>query len=219
MKKILVISLASLAFCTVGAMADPESLTDAKQAVVRYHDSGKYMQEIAKTMDSATRYLKMQLADEIKNGKKPAIVLDIDETSLSNYDNMVKASFGGTLEQMQAAEMQGNDTVIAPTLKLYNFAKENNVAVFFITGRHEDERASTVANLQKAGFANWDGLIFKSAAYYQSKSAAIYKTAIRKDLATKGYDIILNIGDQKSDLAGGYARKTVKLPNPFYVIS
>jgi hypothetical protein len=30
--------------------------------------------------------------------------------------------------------------------------------------------------------------------------------------------IIANLGDQFSDLAGGYAERTFKLPNPFYSI-
>ena len=36
---------------------------------------------------------------------------------------------------------------------------------------------------------------------------------IEKDL---GYDIVLNVGDQWSDLQGGYADKVLKLPNPTY---
>jgi len=30
--------------------------------------------------------------------------------------------------------------------------------------------------------------------------------------------IIVNAGDQESDLAGGYAERAYKLPNPFYYI-
>ena len=33
-----------------------------------------------------------------------------------------------------------------------------------------------------------------------------------------GYRIVVNMGDQPSDLAGGYAEKAVLLPNPFYRI-
>ena len=33
-----------------------------------------------------------------------------------------------------------------------------------------------------------------------------------------GYLIILNVGDQESDLTGGFADRTFKLPNPFYFI-
>ena len=37
-------------------------------------------------------------------------------------------------------------------------------------------------------------------------------------IAAMGYWIIENMGDQPSDLAGGYAERTFKLPNPFYRI-
>ena len=40
--------------------------------------------------------------------------------------------------------------------------------------------------------------------------------ARRRKLAEEGWTIILNIGDQESDLAGGFAERTFKLPNPFY---
>jgi len=33
-----------------------------------------------------------------------------------------------------------------------------------------------------------------------------------------GYRIVVNMGDQPSDLAGGHAEKAVLLPNPFYRI-
>jgi len=32
----------------------------------------------------------------------------------------------------------------------------------------------------------------------------------------QGYAIVVNIGDQMSDLDGGFAERTFKLPNPFY---
>ena len=34
----------------------------------------------------------------------------------------------------------------------------------------------------------------------------------------RGYDILVNVGDQRSDLTGGYARRGFKLPNPMYLI-
>jgi len=34
----------------------------------------------------------------------------------------------------------------------------------------------------------------------------------------QGYDILLTIGDQYSDLKGGYADKGFKLPNPMYYL-
>ena len=43
-------------------------------------------------------------------------------------------------------------------------------------------------------------------------------TPERKKLVDQGYTIIVNIGDQMSDLDGGFAERTFKLPNPFYFI-
>ena len=43
-----------------------------------------------------------------------------------------------------------------------------------------------------------------------------YKSAARAKIEQQGYRIILNVGDQESDLAGGHATRAFKLPNPFY---
>ncbi len=40
---------------------------------------------------------------------------------------------------------------------------------------------------------------------------------IWQQIEAEGYVIIANIGDQTSDLIGGYAEKTFKLPNPLYL--
>jgi hypothetical protein len=45
-----------------------------------------------------------------------------------------------------------------------------------------------------------------------------YKTATRKHIESLGYEIVANFGDQYSDLEGGYADKTFKLPNPTYFL-
>ena len=36
--------------------------------------------------------------------------------------------------------------------------------------------------------------------------------------SSEGYTIVANIGDQPSDLDGGFAERTFLLPNPFYRI-
>jgi hypothetical protein len=37
-------------------------------------------------------------------------------------------------------------------------------------------------------------------------------------ITRRGYRIVVNLGDQRSDLDGGYALRAIKLPNPMYVI-
>jgi predicted secreted acid phosphatase len=45
-----------------------------------------------------------------------------------------------------------------------------------------------------------------------------YKSATRAHIESLGYDIVASFGDQYSDLLGGYADKTFKMPNPNYYL-
>jgi hypothetical protein len=45
-----------------------------------------------------------------------------------------------------------------------------------------------------------------------------FKAPERRKLADQGYTILFSIGDQESDLIGGYAERTFKLPNPVYYL-
>lgn len=202
---------------TLVLATEPANLAEIKKQLKQYHDSGLYNKDIKNVDDAALVYLKHRVAQADFHGKKPAIVLDIDETSLSNYNDMVTLDFGGTLKEIISYEDKGHDPVIQPTLALYQFAKAHHVAVFFLTGRLEYERKTTAENLQKAGYHDWDSLILRDS-IYKTAPASVYKTAIRKKLTEQGYDILLNVGDQNSDLKGGYADKTFKLPNPYYFI-
>jgi hypothetical protein len=49
-------------------------------------------------------------------------------------------------------------------------------------------------------------------------STTHYKTATREHIESMGYDIVANFGDQFSDLNGGFADKTFKMPNPSYFL-
>ncbi len=55
------------------------------------------------------------------------------------------------------------------------------------------------------------------AATDQYQNVQAFKTAKRADIS-KNFTIIVNIGDQRSDLEGGYAERTWRVPNPFYYI-
>jgi hypothetical protein len=45
-----------------------------------------------------------------------------------------------------------------------------------------------------------------------------YKSLTRQHIESLGYDIVANFGDQFSDLNGGFADKTFKIPNPIYFL-
>jgi hypothetical protein len=144
---------------------------------------------------------------------KPAIVLDIDETSLSNYDFLLLSNFTG-LGLVPPAAL-GSGRAIAPTLALYREARKRGVAVFFVTGRPDLVRGPTESNLRSAGYdKGWDGLSFKPSGI----TTVDYKAGQRKQIEGRGYDIVVNLGDQESDLDDGHADRAFKLPNPFYFI-
>ena len=88
-------------------------------------------------------------------------------------------------------------------------------AVFFITGRPGLLRNATQRNLRAAGYDQWNGLMMKTRGY-RTESVIAFKTSARRQIAAQGYTIVLNMGDQESDLTGGYAERTFKVPNPFY---
>ena len=145
---------------------------------------------------------------------KPAIVLDIDETSLSNYNGLVSSNFSAAGLVGPAAA--GNSEALGPVLALYNQARARGVAVFFVTGRPSIASDPTASNLRTAGYnKGWEGLQFKGG----DQTTLAYKSGARAAIEAKGYDVVANVGDQESDLDGGHADRSFKLPNPFYFIS
>ena len=105
---------------------------------------------------------------------------------------------------------------IAPTLALAQHARELGVAVFFITGRPSRLLEATERNLREQGY-EWTGLSLTPTGV-SFKSRADFKTSERRKITEQGYTILLNLGDQESDLKGAYAERIFKLPNPVYVV-
>ena len=127
-------------------------------------------------------------------------------------------------------------------------AASEGYAIIYLTGRPASQEAATVGNLTNDGFpaptpiptatlgGGADGLFTKPAiadypAYLTSACAdelaqspqvacttIHYKSATRGYVESLGYDIVGNFGDQFSDLIGGHADRTFKLPNPNYFL-
>jgi hypothetical protein len=180
------------------------------RALIAYHDSGEYESDIASVDEAAQSYLNAHLPS---GHAKPALVLDIDETSLSNYAGLVSSGF--TAAGTVATAASGTDTAIKPTLALYHDAIAHGVAVFFVTGRPELIKSVTESNLTSVGYdEGWSGLYFKPT----EAGTEQFKSSTRAAIKKSGYKIIVNVGDQQSDLDGGFAQQDFKLPDPFYYI-
>jgi predicted secreted acid phosphatase len=242
MRKILFMSLVlfllSINFSSV-AQPSQFNLSDEKKTLRVYHDSGEYDREVASVVEQAKAYLDKRLVGTSPEQRaKMAIVYDIDETALSNYQDIVGNDFGGPLPYV-IVRQKLSAIPIKPTLALYQYAQSKGIAQFFITGRREDLRPYTIKNLQKAGYSNWKDLHLEALGSHY-KSAADFKAPRREELEKQGYDILFSIGDQCSDLSvapglpapskeinlpeecsaqkGDYEDQAFKLPNPFYFI-
>jgi hypothetical protein len=79
-------------------------------------------------------------------------------------------------------------------------------------------RDATVKNLRAEGYTTYAKLILRPESDLASPSVIPFKSGERRKLVRAGYDILVNVGDQDSDLAGGYADRSVKVPNPMYFI-
>jgi hypothetical protein len=199
----------------------------------------------AKEAKSVAAQGKHWLADRHHTHGTKAILLDVDDTSLAtwNYEIASNWAFNPTTNGQFVTDQKF--PAVPGMVDLVNSAKREGYAVFFLTGRGAAQEAATLGNLTTdgigvdAGYPNpttlrngEDGLFTKPAiadypAYLKTACAADpngscttihYKSATRAHIESLGYDIVANFGDQFSDLKGGSADRTFKLPNPNYYL-
>ncbi|MCL5033623.1 MAG: HAD family acid phosphatase [Bacteroidetes bacterium] len=197
------------------SVPEPMNLGILQDSVRSYIKSGAYERGLAEVADSAKSFIESRYTTV----RKPAIVLDIDETSLSNIEFEYRYGFGFNSKLWNTWVREKAATAIKPTLTLARWAASHQIAIFFITGRSQISRDiaadPTVINLKKAGYPNWARIYFKNS---RAISTSAFKTSARKEIESEGYTIVANIGDQYSDLEGGYAEGKFKLPDPMYYI-
>ena len=218
---LLLVALAASA-CASSSKPHVTNLYDVQRSVDRYIASGEYDRDFARVVGEARAYLEQR----VKAAPRPAIVLDIDETSLSNWPAYKVNGWGRVVNGpcdvdqgpcgLRAWQGLAQSKALAPTQQLAKRAKELGVAVFFISGRPPTLRDATERNLREQGY-EWEEVILlpPGAAF---TSAVDFKAPERKKIADRGYTIILSMGDQESDLKGGYAERVFKLPNPVYFL-
>ena len=198
-----------------------------KKEIKQYHDCtckcGCYTHDTDVQADKAIAFLRrraarQRVAEKAGRQEKLAMVFDIDETSLSNYPEMLKADFSYDSKVFDAWVQSAEAPAIQGSVRIYREAQKLGVSVFFITGRHEDEREATERNLRAQGFDNWQQLTLRPLVG-GSGSTIEYKSAARGEIVAQGYKIVLNVGDQWSDFKGkSEAEFSVKYPDPYYFI-
>ena len=208
------------------------AISDLANSLRNYHDSGTYASDLS-SIDSQAEAFMLQQAAALREQREQrcrgngtsdlakcaplhlAITLDIDETSLSNYAQLDANNFSNAPAALIVGATSTNQPAIAPTLDLYREARAAGISVFAITGRPPLVESLTRQNLTNAGFTDLQGVFFKPS----GEAVIPFKSGERAALEQQGFRILANVGDQESDLAGGHADRSFKLPNPFYFIS
>lgn len=205
------LALALLLVLAVAASASAATVRTATTPAALRAGKPAYDKAITAGYAKATKLLDAQLT---KHPKKPTVAMDIDETTMSNWACLDAVDFdlGGL-----ATCVLGSKSVAFPAAKAFiKHARARKVAIVFITGAPAVLCPARKKNLAAQGITGAFTLTCKPATYTDD-SLIPYKSGARKAIVKKGATILVNIGDQKSDLAGGAARKTVLLPNPVYV--
>ncbi|MFJ8158922.1 HAD family acid phosphatase [Streptomyces sp. NPDC094468] len=180
------VSVAALA----GMAAPAQAATASGSTAVDY---ATWQRDCQSVMDQALPYLKQRIAAATP-GERQAIVFDIDNTTL-------ETDFGFSFPQ----------PANKPVLNVARYAQEHGVALFFVTARPGIIYLPTEYNLEHDGY-DVSGLYVRGLLDL-FKDVAAYKTAQRVDIENNGYTIIANIGNSATDLSGGHAEKTYKLPD------
>jgi len=196
------------------ATREPANLYPHKLEIRAYVDSGRYLDDIAAVAKRAETWL-VERSSRRRAGERLAVIFDLDETLLFNWPHLSRNDFGYVPAVWDAWVQRGEAPAIEPVRETYRAARRLGVDVIFLTGRRERERVGTEKNLRAIGCGEYAELICN--ANEARGTSRAWKTAARERLTKEGWTIVANVGDQESDLAGGFAERTFKLPNPFYL--
>ncbi|MGN6608260.1 MAG: HAD family acid phosphatase [Jatrophihabitans sp.] len=154
-----------------------------------------------------------------------AVLFDIDDTTLNTYNYEIASNFVYNPAQNALFVNNAAFPAVPGMVALEHAAEAHGYTVFFLTGRPIAQHDGTVANLTDVGYDVTDANLYlkdQTKPWLSSCAPTCttiqYKSLTRAHIESLGYDIVANFGDQYSDLKGGYADSTYKIPNPMYYL-
>jgi hypothetical protein len=192
-----------------------------------FSPTGAYANEMAGIVDEAERYLRNP-GDHghHKSSAKKSVLFDVDDTLLNTYNYEIYTNFVYNPTSNNAFADAAVFPAVPHMVDLEHYAESKGYTVFFLTGRGTARHDGTVMNLTGEGYDVVDANLYLKdpAAPWLAPcggsacTTTQYKSLTRKHIESLGYDIVANFGDQFSDLNGGFADRTFKLPNPMYFL-
>lgn len=176
------------------AAAPAQTVVSAAASTTAAVDYATWQSDVQAVIDQARPYVEQRTANTA--GQKLALVFDIDNTTL-------ETDFHPWYELPTPA--------VKPSLDLARYARSRGVDIFFISARPGIISALTQWNLTTVGYPV-SGLYTRDLPDLFDQVSA-YKTSKRAEIESLGYTIIANVGNNDSDLVGGHAERTFKLPD------
>lgn len=207
-------NLLSLALALVLISCSPAliNLDTAKDEVAKYYEFGQYEKDLTEIVAEAKEKF-----SSVKLEPNSAVVFDIDETTLDNYEAIKQIGFGFEKISWDEWVEKANAPAIPQVKNLYDYLVQRGFKIIFITGRKDYQYNSSFKNLKSVGYVEFDTLITRGRNEHKT-SAVEYKSEKRKKLVEKAYKIAGCVGDQFSDCEGQNCGIVIKLPNYLYVV-
>jgi len=202
--------LLTLLICSCSSQL--KNLDFIKEEIRTYYESGEFDREVSETVSDAIEEFETIRVDDYS-----AVVFDVDETALSNYEITRETDFGYVHKLWDGWIEEARAPAIPAVKNLYDYLIEKGIKVIFLTGRKENQYEPTIKNLHYAGYTLFDTLIVRTKDE-NNLNALEFKSKKREALTVHGYKIIGTVGDQWSDLGGSFHGVQVKIPNYLYYI-
>jgi hypothetical protein len=192
-----------------------------------FNPDGAYAHEVGGIVSGAEKTLSHESHERSHHatGTK-AILFDVDDTLLNTYSYEIYSNFVYNPTSNAAFVNGGVFHAVPHMVDLEKFAEAQGYDVYFLTGRPESQRTGTIANLTNEGYDVSSSHLFLKdytvdtwlSPCAPSCTTTQYKSLTRQHIESQGVDLVANFGDQYSDLNGGFADHTVKIPNPMYYL-
>lgn len=210
--------------------AEKELSSQLGNAVLWFQKSAEMEAAYLQSYHFGKMLLTKRLNDFEKGAKRPAVVLDLDETVLDNSPYEARLFLNGQTYDPATWNdwcQEAKATALPGALDFLKFAEQKGVEIFYISNRTNQVFESTLKNLQAIGApqAIPDHLLLRTAGSDKTE---------RRNIVKENHEVLLYVGDNLTDYSEIYADRQelgkelvqknkeellnnfLMLPNPMY---
>lgn len=206
--------------CQSAVAVEPNPVAPLSAQQINDYYTTQYQQDVKQVVDRATQYLRQRYSQATPAQRsKMAVVFDIDDTLLWRYPYNKSVQFRYNPKAFEQHQVSVLDPLVPNIQFLYQLALSQHLSIFLITAGCQSVIPAEENNLRQDGIFGWQAIYAKPdiVCHDPRLTSKAFKADQRKSIEQQGYDIVLSIGDQPTDL-GADCDQGFKLPNPMYVV-